>query len=153
MDWTPEQINQLTRMWNEGLSTAEIGKHLGISKNAVVGKAHRLHLAARPSPIRRTGPRPAVVRAPAQPRPVQQQQQQAQQSPAPRPVPAPVAVARPAAPRVLELSSQTCRWPIGHPGDAGFRFCTEHALQGKPYCAEHSALAYVKKPAKAGEAA
>ncbi|MCA0451754.1 MAG: GcrA cell cycle regulator, partial [Proteobacteria bacterium] len=66
MDWTPEQISELTRLWGEGLTTAEIGKRLGISKNAVVGKAHRLNLPARPSPIRREGaggaPRPVVPR-------------------------------------------------------------------------------------------
>ena len=43
MDWSPEQISELTRLWGEGLTTSEIGKRLGISKNAVVGKAHRLH--------------------------------------------------------------------------------------------------------------
>ncbi|HEX6981099.1 MAG TPA: GcrA family cell cycle regulator [Alphaproteobacteria bacterium] len=142
MDWTSEQINQLTRLWHEGLSTAEIGKRLGISKNAVVGKAHRLRLAARPSPIKRVGSR----QSPA-PRPAAQHRPQSMAAPARTPSPAPQP-----APRVVELSTQTCRWPIGHPGDPGFHFCTERAIQGKPYCIEHSAVAYVKKP-KAGEAA
>ena len=72
MDWTPERIADLTRLWNEGLTTSEIGKRLGISKNAVVGKAHRMHLSARPSPIKRSSrptlPRPqtSVPRTPAQ---------------------------------------------------------------------------------------
>ncbi len=138
MDWTPDQINQLTMLWNEGLSTAEIGKRLGISKNAVVGKAHRLHLDSRPSPIKRIGPRPAMHRSLVHARPA------APAAPAPAPRPAP---------RVVELSSQTCRWPIGHPGDPGFHFCTERAIQGKPYCVEHAAVAYVKAKPKAGEAA
>ena len=64
MDWTDERISELTKLWNDGLSTAEIGKLLGISKNAVVGKAHRLRLAARPSPIRRMAVRPATPRVP-----------------------------------------------------------------------------------------
>ncbi|MBT7292761.1 MAG: GcrA cell cycle regulator, partial [Rhodospirillaceae bacterium] len=51
--WTPERIAEITRLWGEGLTTAEIGKVVGVSKNAVVGKAHRLGLPARPSPIRR----------------------------------------------------------------------------------------------------
>lgn len=140
MDWTPDQINQLTRLWNEGLSTAEIGKQLGISKNAVVGKAHRLHLDSRPSPIKRIGPRPAMSRSLVHARPAVP----AAQAPAARPA---------AAPRVVELSSQSCRWPIGHPGDPGFHFCTERAIQGKPYCVEHAAVAYVKAKPKAGEAA
>ncbi|ASC05475.1 hypothetical protein WSS15_13260 [Acetobacter pasteurianus] len=53
MEWTEEIIAQLKALWAEGLSTAEIGRRLSITKNAVVGKAHRLGLPARPSPIRR----------------------------------------------------------------------------------------------------
>jgi GcrA cell cycle regulator len=70
MDWTPEAIEALRGYWAEGHSTAEIGRRMGISKNAVVGKAHRLSLPPRPSPIRReaiaaqpTAPRPAVAPA------------------------------------------------------------------------------------------
>ena len=54
MGWTDDQVEELKRLWNEGLTTGEIGKALGVSKNAVVGKAHRLGLNSRPSPIRRT---------------------------------------------------------------------------------------------------
>jgi GcrA cell cycle regulator len=53
MVWTDETISQLRALWAEGLSTAEIGRRLGVTKNAIVGKAHRLDLDARPSPIRR----------------------------------------------------------------------------------------------------
>jgi len=56
MEWTEESIRLLTAFWADGLSTAEIGRRLGISKNAVVGKAHRLALSARPSPIHWDGP-------------------------------------------------------------------------------------------------
>lgn len=52
MGWTNEQVKELKKLWKKGLSTGEIGRALGISKNAVVGKAHRLDLAGRPSPIR-----------------------------------------------------------------------------------------------------
>lgn len=55
MEWTEEAIGRLRLLWAEGHSTAEIGRRLGVSKNAVVGKAHRLDLPARPSPIRRDG--------------------------------------------------------------------------------------------------
>ena len=51
MSWTPERIGELEKLWAEGLSTAEIGRRLGVSKNAVVGKAHRLRLPGRQSPI------------------------------------------------------------------------------------------------------
>jgi len=51
MDWTSAQIDYLRQLWGEGHSTAAIGRAMGISKNAVIGKAHRLELPARPSPI------------------------------------------------------------------------------------------------------
>lgn len=51
--WTDERVEELKRLWGEGLTTGEIGKALGVSKNAVVGKAHRLGLKGRPSPIKR----------------------------------------------------------------------------------------------------
>ncbi len=54
MTWTAERIAELKRLWAAGTPTAEIGRCLGVSKNAVVGKAHRLGLAARPSPIKRS---------------------------------------------------------------------------------------------------
>ena len=51
--WNDEKIGRLKKLWSEGLTTGEIGKRLGVSKNAVVGKAHRLGLKGRPSPIKR----------------------------------------------------------------------------------------------------
>ncbi len=59
MEWSEDTIGRLRALWDEGHSTAEIGRRLGVSKNAVVGKAHRLDLPARPSPIRRDGSGPA----------------------------------------------------------------------------------------------
>jgi GcrA cell cycle regulator len=53
--WTQERIDALAQLWVQGLSTAEIGRRLGVTKNAVVGKAHRLSLAPRPSPVKYTG--------------------------------------------------------------------------------------------------
>lgn len=96
MEWTEDTIQRLRALWQEGHSTAEIGRRMGISKNAVVGKAHRLELPARPSPIRRES-------APRAPRPV-----------APRPVvvrPAPRVPAPPAAERTV---SQPAAAPAGN---------------------------------------
>jgi GcrA cell cycle regulator len=159
MDWTDERISELTKLWNEGLSTAEIGKLLGISKNAVVGKAHRLRLAARPSPIRRMAVRPATPRVPRAARstslPTLPQAatmaapaKPAAVTPAPQPAPRP-RVEVPA----MQLSNQRCMWPVGHPGDGDFHFCGDRALVGKPYCVAHCAVAYVKAKPKSGEAA
>ena len=63
MEWTDEVIGQLRALWAEGHSTAEIGRRLGVTKNAIVGKAHRLDLPARPSPIRRDPDAAPVRRA------------------------------------------------------------------------------------------
>ncbi|GGC32556.1 GcrA cell cycle regulator [Siccirubricoccus deserti] len=156
MDWTSEAIDQLRAFWDEGHSTAEIGRRMGISKNAVVGKAHRLNLPARPSPIRREAepslrmpaqPRqapptlPAPTHAPAPPqRRLEERPPAAPPRPAPVAPPAPLAMVRP----FPRAASRTCCWPIGEPGTSGFRFCSGDATPGKPYCAEHAALAYVK---------
>jgi GcrA cell cycle regulator len=151
MDWTVEAIERLRALWAEGHSTAEIGRRMGISKNAVVGKAHRLSLPARPSPIRRdatvgeAAPRPQPVRAP-RPAGIVPRLTLPPVSPPPAPVVAPVVVA--AAPVVRSFPrlspARACCWPIGEPGQPGFRFCAAEALSSKPYCAEHAAVAYVK---------
>jgi len=103
--WTSELIQNLSQLWDEGHSTAEIGRRLGISKNAVVGKAHRLALTPRPSPLKR----PPVRQTP-----------------------------------VAAVGSGSCSWPSGHPGEKDFGFCGKRPMAGKPYCAEHAAMAYVR---------
>lgn len=169
MEWSDETITRLRVMWDEGLSTAEIGRRMGVSKNAVVGKAHRLSLPARPSPIRREAsgtPRPAPLRRltgpTLPPLPVIQSHVAAAQSPPrvteppkqPRPEPvvvvAPVAALPAAAPPPVRAvvtrpgRLSVCCWPIGEPGTPSFRFCDDEAVQGKPYCAAHAQLAYVR---------
>ena len=146
MDWTEETIARLRALWAEGHSTAEIGRRMGISKNAVVGKAHRLQLTARPSPIRRGDEaprRPAPARRPA-PTPAAAEPPQGrlaerlEERPASPPLRAVVQPTRSAA------RSMPCCWPIGEPGNPDFRFCDEPAIAGKPYCDAHAQLAYVK---------
>lgn len=153
MDWTAEAIERLKALWAEGHSTAEIGRRMGISKNAVVGKAHRLNLPARPSPIRRdAAPRPAPVPRAPRPMSVARAAPPPMLRPAPAAPPAPVVVAAAPAPAVLRafpaarprIGSRSCCWPIGEPGTSGFRFCGGEPMAGKPYCTEHAALAYVK---------
>jgi GcrA cell cycle regulator len=170
MEWTEDIIVRLRGLWTEGHSTAEIGRRLGVSKNAVVGKAHRLDLPARPSPIRRDGVGGAAMRRPAARRVagptlpplssgnVQQamtQQPLASQL-ASRQESGPVASVRTVPPVVAAPAPRmqavprpyartlTCCWPIGEPGTKSFHFCDDEAASGKPYCATHAALAYVK---------
>ena len=122
---------------------------MGISKNAVVGKAHRLNLTSRPSPIRRdsertprrrlprrvVGPTLPSFAAPVAPVAVEPAAAVVErQAPALRAVPSP----RPG------VRVTPCCWPIGEPGTKSFRFCDDDATAGRPYCEEHAALAYVK---------
>ena len=58
MSWNESNVARLKELWDQGLPTAQIGKLLGFTKNAVVGKAHRIGLERRPSPIRRTAVKP-----------------------------------------------------------------------------------------------
>jgi len=135
--WTPELIAEVTRLWGEGLTTAEIGKLVGVTKNAVVGKAHRLGLPARPSPIRRKGSGGGSTSRSA-----------ASVSVA-RPVAKPPA--KPMRQLALSTSGARCKWPFGHPGDANFHFCGSLALVNRPYCPEHYQMAYLPARVK-GEA-
>lgn len=160
MEWAEETIIRLRSLWDEGLSTAEIGRRLGVSKNAVVGKAHRLDLPARPSPIRRDGPpggaprrsAPRRIAGPTLPPLSSTEPPTAlHAAPAvvvpvfvPKPPPmAPVARIVPPAPRPYGRVV-TCCWPIGEPGTRSFRFCDQSSEPGKPYCSDHVKLAYVK---------
>lgn len=64
MSWTEERIERLRQMWGQGMSASEIADSLGdVTRNAVIGKAHRLGLSGRPSPIRRQPSRGATILA------------------------------------------------------------------------------------------
>ena len=133
MSWTEERVEELKRLWETGKSASEIGKILGVSKNSVVGKAHRLKLQARPSPIRRgttTKPKVSQPKQPPKPR--------VEVAPAPPP-PQPQPQVR------RDGKGPKCLWPIGDPGEPDFHFCEAPAVPGKPYCAEHCARAYITK--------
>ena len=160
-DWTTEAVMQLRAFWTEGHATAEIGRRLGVSKNAVIGKARRLGLPGRPSPIRgkTTGktPRKQALPPALGPNLPPPQRPAADRAPPPRPSPPAIPVPctapappEPAAPVCSAVSAlarpvghQPCCWPIGHPGRPGFRFCAADAMPRKPYCAEHAGTAYV----------
>ena len=109
--WTREEIDALDREWRAGTATAEIARQVGKTKNAVIGKAHRIGLPPRPSPLKRRSGLP--------PR---------------RKVENPNA---PTTPRGNAPGGSPCCWPIGAPGERGFRFCDAPALPGRSYCAAH----------------
>ena len=111
----------------------------------MVGKAHRLNLPARPSPIRR------IARREARPAPGAVERMTGPTLPAlelcrqSAPPPRQPVVLRPvpAQPRPAGRVSACC-WPLGEPGSPDFRFCGDPTVPAKPYCEEHVALAYVK---------
>ncbi len=152
-DWTGDVIATLRQLWKEGHSTAEIGRRMGVSKNAIVGKAHRLDLPRRPFPIRQIGANtPRSVTRPkrtAAARLTGLMPLEAVTPPAIQPPVRPAIVPAPPPSRTVEhrpaatIGSKPCCWPIGEPGKAGFRFCDSLAVAHKPYCEQHCARAYM----------
>ena len=148
MDWTNERVEELRRLWGQGQTASRIADLLGgVTRNAVIGKAHRLGLHGRPSPIRRDEngavtrpvsvprvsiPTPASVKA-ALP-PVEVSRSVAMPAPAP------------SQPKMAQGSGgRSCSWPVGDPKQAGFHFCGGEAVPGRPYCASHCGMAYQRK--------
>ena len=145
MSWTDDRIERLKQMWSEGLSASQIAKSLGeVTRNAVIGKVHRLGLAGRITAPRVERPRPAAVTITVA----------APQQTARLPVPRVAAMRAEAvseemlepmpenAVSVADLSASVCRWPLGDPATAEFRFCGRRAKPGAPYCEAHVRLAY-----------
>jgi GcrA cell cycle regulator len=163
MAWTDEIVEQLKQHWIDGKSASQIASLLGngVTRNAVIGKVHRLGLAGRaktpPSaasrPRRMASPPPAHRVANVGPR---------LNSPAPRMMRGATALAY--APQALteletqeefesvvvpmslkvtivELKESMCRWPLGDPATSEFRYCGSHTAAG-PYCPYHGGLAY-----------
>ena len=131
MSWTDERVELLTKLWTEGKTAAEIAKELGgVTRNAVIGKAHRLKLSNRVSPIQQNK-KPAVVKpAPAQAQAVEKRVQKVSAQDNRQGVP------------LTTLKANQCRWPFGDPRDENFGFCGCQSIPGLPYCAEHAKIAY-----------
>ena len=149
MSWTDERVELLKKLWQDGLSASQIAAELGgVTRNAVIGKVHRLGLSGRGQPTssikrqRRTHPtgirrsRPVSVGnlalksnldylpdADLQPR---------------RNVVVPIARKL----SIFQLNEQTCKWPIGDPGQEDFYFCGHDSLENLPYCEYHAGVAY-----------
>ena len=157
MTWTEERIEVLTKLWAEGLSASQIAAELGggASRNAVLGKAHRLGLVRHETEGLSTPGSPKPPRPPSLPAAAEPQMPQA---PAPTPlsvgqppVSQPVAtssaqavvVPRSAGVTIMELREAMCRFPLGDPTTPEFRYCGAQASTGLPYCAHHAQIAYV----------
>ena len=158
MEWTNDRIDELRRLWGQGQTASRIAELLGgVTRNAVIGKAHRLGLRGRPSPIRReegqpAAPRPARSTAPATAladeltRETSAPVAEASQPLPPLPAEAPPAPhRRPCRRQSRRHGTKACSWPVGDPKQAGFHFCGDEAVPGRPYCATHCSQAYQRK--------
>ena len=146
MAWTDERVEQLKTLWAEGLSAAQIANKMGgVTRNAVIGKVHRLGLSGRATPAKpQRGCSPSTGKSGA-----------SSASPETRPAPRDFKPVIPepefASPIVLEdgdmatvatIKNNMCKWPIGDPARDDFHFCGQGTATGKSYCAYHAKLAF-----------
>jgi GcrA cell cycle regulator len=160
MSWTDEQVEQLRQAWMEGRSASQIATLLGqgLTRNAVIGKVHRLGLGgrakspsaaaahARPPQPQRSGRQASPPRA-ATPAPRMMRgatalaiQLQTLTEAEPQPIES-VVVPMSVRVTIVELKEAMCRWPLGDPTSAEFRYCGSPTHAG-PYCPYHGGLAY-----------
>ena len=148
MAWTEQMVEDLRQMWLEGLTANEIAKKLGVSKNSIVGKVHRLCLTARPSPIKKkeeteenkkTVQKQVIETINEEFLPEIEEEETLEIEEISAPKPSTVNGVK-----LVNLDSHTCRWPIGDPRDEDFCFCGKKVRAGQTYCDEHAAMAYVK---------
>jgi GcrA cell cycle regulator len=143
--WTTERETELRRMRAEGQSAGMIARELGVSRNAVCGKIDRLGL---------TGTK-TRLKLPHPPRPEPKIRHVIPFTPPTKPTEVIMDLADedilPAQRKTLmQLRDCHCRWPIGHPGAAGFFFCGGSIMPGLPYCASHARRAYQPARSRAG---
>jgi GcrA cell cycle regulator len=143
MAWTEKMVEDLRQMWIEGLTANEIAKKLGVSKNSIVGKVHRLCLTARPSPIKKK----EEIETEKEAAPVQELLPVREIKPV-KSAAASVTSDATDKVRLVDLDSHTCRWPLGDPRDDDFSFCGKKVRSGQTYCDEHAMMAYVKATRK-----
>jgi len=151
MNWTEHRVDNLKSFWKDGLSASQIAARLGgVTRNAVIGKVHRLGLTGRRTASRQgqTG----ALRFPLRCRPRPQSSRQAPKKTGPLRLRGkarlplsqlpPLDPAPAFAVTVATLTATSCRWPLGDPKRQDFRFCGRPAPADQPYCAHHSAIAY-----------
>jgi GcrA cell cycle regulator len=140
MEWTEERVEALKTLWTTGNTASEVSRRLGVTRNAVIGKVHRLGLGRRHSPA---APRAIAVQTPRRTR-----EHSSWTGAATPTAAAPPAIKRadtsdfvPTA-NLLTLNPQSCRWPIGHPNDPEFGFCGRERQANASYCADHRKVAF-----------
>jgi GcrA cell cycle regulator len=152
MEWDETRVTALTILWKQGFSASQVARQLGgVSRSAVIGKIHRMGLAARDVPAR---PRASGFRASSVVRASAGGVRRAAPPREPRPTPPssrlPLTVAPTAT--LLTLTDGACRWPIGNPDEAGFGFCGRARSGAGAYCAGHGASALRPRGKPVGDA-
>jgi len=162
MNWTDERVEKLKKLWSEGLSASQIAAQLGgVSRNAVIGKVHRLSLPGRAKaggttaaarPKRATSaPRAPNYAARAVTRTVTRtagatvlKEEVAVDLVAEQDLVLDTNIVVPMSRRLelTQLTERTCKWPIGDPATEDFWFCGLQSLPGKPYCEAHVGVAF-----------
>ena len=159
-EWLDAATQRLRVLWAEGMGTREIGDELGVGKNAVIGKARRLGLAPRPSPLGvhpgqplpppRPRPHHAKTQPPPRPKVVLEPQQRASLAGRP-PAPPATPPAPPQPPPARAARTDGCMWPMTD--DKPWRFCGAATAGHGPYCRKHQEIAWVRRPSRGAEAA
>ena len=170
--WTEERVELLKKLWMEGLSASQIAGVLGegVTRNAVIGKVHRLKLPGRARPTSNMPPRVRTEKRPrggnrgasrlpgntSSSRALTPSQKATRAALRASPHPSVVAEGGASeAPQVqelfipedqrltlLQLNEHTCKWPIGDPLSPDSYFCGQHSEDRSPYCGFHSRRAY-----------
>jgi GcrA cell cycle regulator len=144
--WTTERLERLKNRFEAGLTCRQIADDIGVSRNAVIGKLSRLKLTREKNRADGDAPRPARKEAGRDRRPKAVPRLQYGMLKALYGEPQVAAEDEPIHNghrcSLLELTEERCRWPISTPGAADFCFCGNPPLDGLPYCAGHTRLAY-----------
>ena len=139
MSWNQQKVEDLKKLWNEGVATSRIGEQLGFTKNAVIGKAFRLGLERRQNSRKKTAHSQSVSSvtmyressAPShsQITPKREVTRRREKFSFKKSI-------------VGTGSFKSCQWPIGDPLEEGFHYCGGQNIPTKPYCIEHYKKAY-----------
>jgi GcrA cell cycle regulator len=146
MSWTDERVELLKKLWADGLSASQIAAELGgITRNAVIGKVHRLGLSGRAKSPSSSSPRPRKPRSSGMMRVSRPSMRgntalayEYELEPEPELIDIPLEQRK----TLLQLTEKTCRWPVGDPGSTEFYFCGGDSVNELPYCSYHSRIAY-----------